>query len=77
MHVKYTVSEKPAGSAIWVYDDPDNPSKDRAVCQAILSIVGDKFVRIGYESPSEQFDKYLPEVERLIQSIYVKWKINY
>ena len=71
-YVKYTVSGKPAASVIWLHDNHDNPLSGQAVYLFIASIVGDKFVRINYNSYDKQFDKYLPEVEKVVQSIKVK-----
>jgi hypothetical protein len=67
-YVKYTVSGKPAGSAVWINDVP---FLGKIVWQNIASIVGDKFVGILYTSPATEFDKYLPVVEKVIQSIKV------
>jgi hypothetical protein len=69
---KYAVSGKPAGSAIWVINNPKDLTIDRAVLQFIGSIVGDKFVGIYYNSPDKQFDNYLPQIQKVIQSIKVK-----
>lgn len=68
---KYSISGKPAGSATWVYD-ADYPSDGRNAYQLIGSIVNDKLIQINYNSPTEYFDSYLPEIEKVIQSIKVK-----
>jgi predicted membrane channel-forming protein YqfA (hemolysin III family) len=39
---------------------------------SVSSIVGDKFVAIMYSSSPEDFDKYLPIVNRIIQSVKIK-----
>jgi hypothetical protein len=68
-YTSFTVSGKRAGSVIWVSQDPFN---DKTVELHIVSIVGDKYVYIIYVSSPENFDKHLPIVKRVIQSIKIK-----
>jgi hypothetical protein len=69
-YVSYTVSGEPAGSIIWTNNNV--PFMGKLVWQNIASIVGDKFVGIIYASGAPDFDKYSPQVEKVIQSIKVK-----
>lgn len=69
-YTTYTVSGKPADTVMWVLDNPFFSGD--VVVQNIASIVEDKFVAINYFASTGNFDKYLPIVERVIQSIKIK-----